>query len=191
MKTEQRTRILEVGTELFIQYGFKGTTMAEVARRAGISRPTLYAVFDSKEKLFVAVAESYTEQVSSEVMAACATADALYEKLATAFEIAFVRPFQQSIGSAFKTELLALDDPRINDAIARALESLAKVFTRVIKVSSVDLEPLGLTAPRLGRLLCAAAHGAKDQARNVKELRQMLSGLARIVSVATEKEGDR
>lgn len=42
------TKILTVATELFRQYGFKTITMDDIARRAGISKKTLYQHFANK-----------------------------------------------------------------------------------------------------------------------------------------------
>lgn len=41
--------------ELFVERGFAATRLDDVARRAGVSKGTLYLYFDSKEELFKAV----------------------------------------------------------------------------------------------------------------------------------------
>jgi len=41
--------------ELFVEKGFAGTRLEDVAARAGVSKGTLYLYFDSKEALFKAV----------------------------------------------------------------------------------------------------------------------------------------
>ena len=43
--------------ELFVEKGFTGTRLEDVAARAGVSKGTLYLYFDSKEALFKAVIE--------------------------------------------------------------------------------------------------------------------------------------
>lgn len=44
-------KILSAATELFIQYGFKVITMDDIARRAGISKKTLYQHFANKNEV--------------------------------------------------------------------------------------------------------------------------------------------
>ena len=39
--------------KLFLEEGFDAASMADIARRAGVSKGTLYVYFDSKERLFV------------------------------------------------------------------------------------------------------------------------------------------
>jgi AcrR family transcriptional regulator len=50
-------RLLDVATEVFLDKGFKGASMGEIARRAGASKQTLYARYPSKAALFAALVE--------------------------------------------------------------------------------------------------------------------------------------
>jgi TetR/AcrR family transcriptional regulator, mexJK operon transcriptional repressor len=50
-------RLLDVATEVFLEQGFKGASMSEIARRAGASKQTLYARYPSKAALFAALVE--------------------------------------------------------------------------------------------------------------------------------------
>lgn len=56
VKTEaKRDVIVRAASEVFMEMGFEGASMAEIAVRAGGSKATLYAYFHSKEELFVTV----------------------------------------------------------------------------------------------------------------------------------------
>src|ERR1700759_5406498 len=48
---EPLTKILGAAAELFSQYGFKTITMDDIARRAGISKKTLYQHFANKHEI--------------------------------------------------------------------------------------------------------------------------------------------
>ena len=52
-----REHILWTAKEVFLENGFERTSMDEVARRAGTSKRSLYAHFEDKESLFLAVVE--------------------------------------------------------------------------------------------------------------------------------------
>ncbi len=57
-KGERTTeRILDVAEELFAERGYAGTTLRDVATRAGLRIPSLYNHFGSKESLYAAVFE--------------------------------------------------------------------------------------------------------------------------------------
>jgi TetR/AcrR family transcriptional regulator len=49
--------LLEAALDLFVEKGFAATRAEEVARRAGVSKGTLFLYFQSKEELFKAVVQ--------------------------------------------------------------------------------------------------------------------------------------
>lgn len=52
---EKRTRIMEVATELFIEQGYKDTSLDQIVAICGGSKQTLYRYFSNKEGLFIEV----------------------------------------------------------------------------------------------------------------------------------------
>jgi TetR/AcrR family transcriptional regulator of autoinduction and epiphytic fitness len=52
MTTDKKTAILRAAAEAFALFGYKGTTMDQVAKMANIGKGTLYTIFSSKEQLF-------------------------------------------------------------------------------------------------------------------------------------------
>lgn len=53
--TEQRTRILEAATDLFLEIDFDGVTVEKIATRARVSKSAIYEQFGGKDGLFDAV----------------------------------------------------------------------------------------------------------------------------------------
>ncbi|MGQ0625911.1 MAG: TetR family transcriptional regulator [Sporichthyaceae bacterium] len=47
----QRARVLSISAEIFSRRGFRATSMNEIAAAVGLSKPTLYHYFRSKEEL--------------------------------------------------------------------------------------------------------------------------------------------
>lgn len=56
---QSRTAILEAAHDLFIQQGYHGTSMRQIAKNAGIALGGLYNHFASKEQVFEAVFLTY------------------------------------------------------------------------------------------------------------------------------------
>ena len=55
-EVEQRIeKLLDVATKVFIENGYEGTSVGEIARRANASKQTLYSRYPSKSDLFTAV----------------------------------------------------------------------------------------------------------------------------------------
>jgi TetR/AcrR family transcriptional repressor of mexJK operon len=57
-----RRAILEAATAVFLRNGYLGTTMDEVAARAGASKQTVYKHFADKERLFAEIVTSTVEE---------------------------------------------------------------------------------------------------------------------------------
>jgi AcrR family transcriptional regulator len=54
-RAERHETILDAATAVFLEQGFSGASTAEIARRAGASKQTLYTLFPSKATLFAAL----------------------------------------------------------------------------------------------------------------------------------------
>lgn len=63
-KTE---RILATSEQLFLELGYAATSMNLVARRAGVSKTTVYTRFSSKEELFVATLQAVCKRHGADV----------------------------------------------------------------------------------------------------------------------------
>lgn len=64
-KEQKKARIIKAAAQVFADRGFSGTVMADIADRAGIGKGTLYEYFDSKEDLFFAVFEWFTQETEA------------------------------------------------------------------------------------------------------------------------------
>ncbi len=53
----KRRQILEGASKVFMDLGFDGASMGEIARAAGVSKGTLYVYFADKNRLFEAIVE--------------------------------------------------------------------------------------------------------------------------------------
>jgi len=51
---DKRQHAVKTAAEQFLRYGFHRTTMADIARASGFSRPALYLLFPGKEQAFEA-----------------------------------------------------------------------------------------------------------------------------------------
>jgi len=66
---ENRSRVLRAATTSFLAHGY-GSSVDDIARRAGVAKQTVYAHFPSKDALFKEVAHDLTRRVLVELEAA-------------------------------------------------------------------------------------------------------------------------
>ena len=57
MKTNQKEHIMETALQLFASKGYGQTSIALIAREAGVAQGLMYNYFDSKEALLLAIME--------------------------------------------------------------------------------------------------------------------------------------
>jgi AcrR family transcriptional regulator len=91
-------RILDAATAVFARQGYDRASMAAIATRAGVTKPTLYARFGSKEQLFQAAVQREYEVRKARLFAAYSAApkeafrDRLHRWTATYFQLVRDRP---------------------------------------------------------------------------------------------------
>lgn len=68
-REQRRAQLLELATELFIERGFQGTSMDDIASAAGVTKPVLYQHFSSKEELYSVVIEITGKRLLNSVVA--------------------------------------------------------------------------------------------------------------------------
>ncbi|MFZ4748552.1 MAG: helix-turn-helix domain-containing protein, partial [Sphingomonas sp.] len=70
MVEDKISKVVRAAGEIFLRYGFARTTMGDVAKAAGISRPALYLLFPGKEPLFAAATMALAQQRLRDISAA-------------------------------------------------------------------------------------------------------------------------
>lgn len=66
--------LLDAARECFGEHGYDGTTLDEVARRAGVAKPLLYRHFASKQQLYAQLVLEQSERMQEEVRRALTAA---------------------------------------------------------------------------------------------------------------------
>lgn len=60
---ERREQLLDIGRALFAERGFDGTSVEEIAAKAGVSKPVVYEHFGGKEGLYAVVVDREMERL--------------------------------------------------------------------------------------------------------------------------------
>jgi AcrR family transcriptional regulator len=70
MKEDARELIIQVSAQLFGRFGYKKTTMEDIAQALRMGKSSLYYYFKSKEEVFQAVVEMEASQLKAAVLVA-------------------------------------------------------------------------------------------------------------------------
>lgn len=80
-KEEFRKKIINTSGQIFSRYGFKKTTMDEIARALKIGKSSIYYYYESKEEIFEAVVLNEANMLRNELTTAIKLADSPVEKM--------------------------------------------------------------------------------------------------------------
>jgi AcrR family transcriptional regulator len=67
--------VLDAALKLFLQTGYDGTSMQAVADEAGVTKPVVYACFDSKDDLFRSLLTREEQRIVGEIQGAFSNAE--------------------------------------------------------------------------------------------------------------------
>lgn len=78
---QRREQLLEIARELFAEKGFEGTSVEEIASRAGVSKPVVYEHFGGKEGAYAVVVDREVRTLHQAIRQALSTPNARAREL--------------------------------------------------------------------------------------------------------------
>ncbi|HET9354936.1 MAG TPA: TetR/AcrR family transcriptional regulator [Sphingomicrobium sp.] len=158
---ERPSEICAAALEVFAEKGFAAAKLDEIAKRAGVSKGTLYLYFADKEELFRAVVRDTVAPNIEAVRAATATADLPFDQIARTFLARFAEVTKKvPVGAVAKMVIgESRNFPELakvwHDQIAsRALAMLAGVIEKAqergeVRAGDPRLHAFSLVGPML------------------------------------------
>lgn len=178
----RRTRLLDAAFATFVRFGFRKTSMEEVARAAHLSRQALYLHFATKEKLFRAAVHHALESGLARVSGCMRDASASVEdKLARAFD-AWVGRYV-GVAGADVTDLEEAGRALVGPLIAEHEAQFLETITKIIRSSPLPgaYRSAGVSARQLAETLYATARGLKHDARSREEFAERFGVAIRVL----------
>lgn len=153
---ERRRRLLDVAAQQFARHGYERTSIAQVARAAGISDAGLLHHFPSKRALYAAILERRST-VFAGALGRPTTLDGLVEGLLAGVEAQLAAPDVVRLQAVLGGEML-VDDHVLRDEYLdgqrRGLDELAETIAALVRAGEVDasVDPATLAVVILGTL---------------------------------------
>jgi AcrR family transcriptional regulator len=191
-----REAILKTAGERFLADGLRRTSIEAIAAGSGVSRPTVYAHFSSKEEIFrTMVADLHDagiEAMRAAIDPAAPIADRLYAALAGRF-VPFVELTTASVHGA---ELLDETSRTCGDITRssreRSLALLEELLSSADAVGEISLDEAGVDAGSAATIYYDAAHGTKEDPSITpqgyqRQLRRVVAVLSRGLGAQTAR----
>ena len=158
-------RILDSSLSVFCRYGFRKTSMQDIADAANMSRAALYLHFKNKEDVFRSGSIRAHERVMDEVRTRLGGSGAVLSRIESAL-LAFFGGLMRDISeSPHGFEIFDASAELIGDVASSARQELLSLIAEALRaaeeVGEVDLGGAGTTAEELAALLVASVDGLK------------------------------
>jgi len=179
----RRAAILETAMRVFLRYGFKKTSMDDLARAVGLSRQGLYLHYRTKEELFKAAVVAQTESLRLARKMALAREDqSVEERILGAFE-ATHGSLVGRLGSGYMSELMETALTLVGESVHELDRELLAEVVRLLKSSGIAdaWKTRGVSAKELGENLLATSLGVKQQVGSSDTYRDKLRVAVRMV----------
>lgn len=181
MGKEKDVQIIEAATSVFIRYGFRRTTMGDLAEAAGVSRPALYLRFCNKEKIFETVLQAFNARTLEQIQAGLPGQASPMEQLRFAFECWAVRPFSLMQGSPDARDLASCCLPFAEPVKTRSHAAFEALLVPILRQFPALAVKGGAGLEQAAHVLAVSVHGFKSEARDEEELRGMIDTLLNLV----------
>lgn len=181
---DKHSLILDAALALFRQYGYRRTSMEDIAQAANVAKGTLYIYFKSKDELFEALARRLAAQIDSDTKAVLARDLPFEEKVLAVIDAKLGFVYRWVLSSPHAAELT---DPtsRLPDDVFGPVDrdfraAFARLFKEAAKLGEIDLKGAGLTPETAVDTLIAAAHGAEKGAVDEADFHERLNRIGRL-----------
>ena len=157
--------IMLAALELFTRYGYRKTSIDDIAQAAQVAKRTVYLHFENKAAVFLAILEYLGRQVRQRCVAAERMGGTAVDRLTGLLDAYFGMGFELFSKSEHMPELeetfSKLARARIGDLNTEYEEWLARFLRSLERSGEIGRPPQGLTVEQIVQILMRAAEGAK------------------------------
>ena len=172
----------------FTAFGYRRTSVESIARRAQVSRATVYTHCAGKDELFRALVSRLHEEHLKEMRE---TADApgldIKTRITRLLQARFLRFVELTSSSPHAADLYdrhgALCGDIAEEAHRKAEKIITAVLRRAVSAGEIDLDRSGLTVAQLAGVLNDCAYGAKGEDPALATPADFTARVARSVAV--------
>lgn len=164
--TDAKTdRILDAALPVFCQYGYRKTSMQDIATAAGISRAALYLKFSSKDDVFRAGSIRAHQQSMAAVDAALVAPAGTFERIHAALQAFSSGLMAEIAASPHGSELFDASIELVGDVVQQAREDLTARLANTLReaesTGEISLSLADTTPEHVATLLLATLDGLK------------------------------
>lgn len=152
---EKLSRAIDAAADVFLRYGYARTTMGDIAKSAGMSRPALYLLFPGKEQVFEAATMFLARRRLDEIRLALEPCAGLHERLTTACVMLLVRVFELQQSTPDARDMDDLSFPVVREIYAMFEQFFASIIADEVPAPAIPTKAVA-------RVLLYGARGLRE-----------------------------
>jgi len=172
--SETESLILDATIGAVSQFGMRRTSMTDIAKRAGVSRQTVYNAFGNKDEIFRAAMIHMANLSEQKARQKIVQATNLSEQLDVMFEIFAIEPFKFSQNKNDSEDIFADAAIIAKDALDGFHVIVKNLYAELFKPFARQLSDKEMTPKNLADQVDSACQGLKKNARSVRHLKELL-----------------
>ncbi|ATG39028.1 TetR/AcrR family transcriptional regulator [Phaeobacter piscinae] len=176
--------ILEAAWGGFATYGYRKTSMDDIARRAGMSRPAVYLHFRNKEAILKALIDAHYAETADRLRAALTSKGTAAAQLLAAFEAQGGEAMEAMLNTPHGMEVLEASLSSAGNHIDAGEALLRDVYAAwLAEMAATGTIRLTGTAEEVARTFCSAMKGVKHTSADYASYRAGVRQLAQLFAV--------
>jgi len=175
----KRDAILRAAYDVFASYGFRRTSMDDIAKAAGVSRPALYQSFANKQEIFRGIVEAHIVHVETELSWLIGQDKPLAALLREMLETAILDPHRMLEAMPHGQELLGMKTEAAAD-LFRIWEDKCQNLYEQALAKHTDAD----RAKTLARVISLAVSGMKSRGMGVEEMEREIEAVVGMAGLA-------
>lgn len=176
----KKNRVIETAKEVFLKYGYVKTTMNDLAKAAGISRPALYLIYAGKEEIYNDVILYLSRELSEKVKRESEFLEEPMEKLKKVFHVWSLEMFELLHASEEARELYQSSFPFAREAMKKSTMMFEEDITNALRQFPPEELTDNLKVKEIAHIFSTAVPGLKQNSENTDELRHKIDLLLKM-----------
>lgn len=133
-----REKIVEAAVDLFYRQGYQATVVNQIVEEAGVSKPTFYAHFPSKEDLCITYLQARRQAALADFAVAIAAAETPFDRFMAPMRL--LKPFMMASnyrGCSHYNMLIEITDPE--SRVVKAVRDFNDAFREMLRTVTLAL----------------------------------------------------
>ncbi|WP_299263499.1 TetR/AcrR family transcriptional regulator [uncultured Psychrosphaera sp.] len=176
---DKKYQILQASLEVFGSYGYKKTSMQDIADALGISRPALYQYYKNKEAVFLALVEhtlNLGEQAAIKGFKHSAdNFECLLHGIKDMEQVLFGPIFLKPNGKELLTLSKKLAPELMMNFEMQLFDKVVYVLKKALTEQEIDLTKLNAGTADAAKIILQAIDGIKNASNSLEELDRQLN----------------